>query len=54
MKTGNMPINFFTRFLLSYKYFFLNNKTVILDFTLVFYMNVWALEMPTYIHIPLQ
>lgn len=53
-KIENMPIDFFIRFLLSYTEFFLNNETVKLDFTLVFHMDVWALEIPTYAHTSLQ
>lgn len=51
MKIENMPIDFFIRFLLSYTdFFFFNNRTVKLDFTLAFYMDVGGLEIPTYIH----
>lgn len=45
-----MPRDFFKRFLLSATEFFLDNKAVKLDVTLVFHMDVQTLEIPTYIH----
>lgn len=34
--------------------FFLENKAMKLDFTLLFHMDVQALDIPTYIHTSLQ